>query len=1620
MENIVVANNTVIISDNSDSVAVEQQGYVIADPNSSEVSVYFPTSDVLATEVSKSVAVINYDFIYDLNSTGTGGFPEAPQNNLIYGRRNAGWVPVDFENDPAIYNQLAILNAFKDTALGLGLDPLDAFTTINYLIEKGVLKHDPLDPGDGVTPVGPPYMETPPKPIGLYANGGINDIRLDWVSPSTMYLNHGITEIWRYDSVTGLVGLMQIGESLTSSFNDSNIDPDIDYFYNIRFVSNTGVVGPFMDDYTESSSNNDPTNILDLLEEQIRDSQLHPSLLDPIQLITAPGGIVEQLVNNSLDIQNEVTNRVAAVQAEANARAAAISEEAVNRGNAITEAVTILEEADQNLVQQIQLITSVSNSSFDSAELWQFDTSDEDWTNIASVTEGWATPIFTSNTFVTSPGINIDGSYYGQVRLRIRKIGNPAWSGTLQFTTTTDTVFSTANQLTIPAPVFIGQEAAIVFNMAQLSEWGLSFITGIRIQLSVSADSSNHYDIDWVAIGRLGPGLSTAAILEEREAWTAADAAEATQRLTLATQLRGGYTGNDINSLTSGLIYQERQARSDAVSGLAVQISSLSAGNANQFDYTQIWYFDSGVEGWLFAVVENPGFIRPNNTNNFVRVAPTTFSGGQYPQVRCRIRKVGSPTWFGNLTYTYTSGGSSSNDQLNLPAPTFDSNNYALLTWDFSSRSTWINNSITQMDISLQDEDGGTGNYYAIDWVAIGRPAPGASYADLVEEQQVRAAQDSALASSITSLTSTVAGKASQAALDSLSTTVTAQGGTLTVQGNKIVSLESQLNPYTINANPSFANWTATLPDGWTQWENLSFTKHTGAYAYTGGNAIQFVTNTSSYYGIRQDVGNVSNNQYVDIELTFTLVSGSLSGSGVLIDWVNTSGTNFRGTAFSLSAAFIATDIIGKKTVAKFRFKRPAGFTGTFNHYRIFLLANYAGDGLGALAVKTIVFDRLALLISDASAKSIELAESRITNTENELVIQASQLDSVESELAGKASSTALSALQTTVTEQGGQISAQATQIGQLQVSVPGSGNLLQNSEFLGNSMEGWSLENAGSTAASMGINTYSILPAGANVLTVSRVGTSSGALNGISNSIPVIAGQYYSFQARVASVNASIYLQIRWYNSSNTWIATSQSTLSSATPTTSLATWILRNVPAVAPANATTAKLLFSTTAGSQTLPTIMIAQPMFAQIDAATVTTTPRYSPASTAAFAQIQTESIVRASETGPLMAQWSIKSNVNDLQGGVGFYNDGLITRFAIHADQFWVWAPGKNAFSLIIDGTDIVMPGGKLQALSVTASKIAAGTITADKMNVTNLSAITANLGTVTAGNFRTAAADGTTRVEIDSAGSYPFWIGSGTKNATNLQVGYDASVQNFIIREPSTNRRFEFQPSSALPFWYGIGSKSSANGLLYFENSTGRLTTRNLQVESAYVTQLESNNYASSSTAGFKLFSDGSAHFRNVVISRPNVIASGTINPPGTTAGGSHFEGANLFGSCPARSPYSIANFVSSAGYAPDYQARIFVVDIPTSTFNPADVGVINGAMLTAQAVVDSAVVYFSGAAPANFSTPCSAEVVRVSNYGASGSYIRVLIKVHAPFGVPSNVTGISITQIRWALSSFT
>lgn len=184
-------------------------------------------------------------------------------------------------------------------------------------------------------------------------------------------------------------------------------------------------------------------------------------------------------------------------------------------------------------------------------------------------------------------------------------------------------------------------------------------------------------------------------------------------------------------------------ARVDGDDALAAQIALLSVGSAVQFDHISIWYWDDSVEGWSgdpsAPTVTADGWLAPASDSYVISPAGLSISTQAYRQVRARLR--GEPVLWGDAYLYWAAQGEAwdSARRVVIAAPDW-ADDEALLTIN----PDW-SGVVDQVRLDLPDG-------VEIDWLAIGRPAPGASSADIAAERQARIAQGLALAGDLSTL----------------------------------------------------------------------------------------------------------------------------------------------------------------------------------------------------------------------------------------------------------------------------------------------------------------------------------------------------------------------------------------------------------------------------------------------------------------------------------------------------------------------------------------------------------------------------------------------------------------------------------------------------------------------------------------------------------------------------------------------------------------------------------------------------------------------------------------------------------------------------------------------------
>ena len=207
---------------------------------------------------------------------------------------------------------------------------------------------------------------------------------------------------------------------------------------------------------------------------------------------------------------------------------------------------------------------------------------------------------------------------------------------------------------------------------------------------------------------------------------------------------------------------------------LARQISQIAAGTGEQFDSLKIWYFDQDAEGWTEddtgytpMSVTSDGWLKANNPTSTCR-SPNglTIDAHAYRFIKMRIKKVGNPTWNAKMFWIGADEtGWNSGRSVVINEPEYDDKGIAILTMhDLEWRDSTTIRRFRFDFTSGQDAY----NYLLFDWIAVGRPTPGAGMAALQEEQQARANADTAEAQARSTLAAQIRGSSESGNLDDI------------------------------------------------------------------------------------------------------------------------------------------------------------------------------------------------------------------------------------------------------------------------------------------------------------------------------------------------------------------------------------------------------------------------------------------------------------------------------------------------------------------------------------------------------------------------------------------------------------------------------------------------------------------------------------------------------------------------------------------------------------------------------------------------------------------------------------------------------------------------------------
>ncbi|KMA42950.1 DUF1983 domain-containing protein [Klebsiella pneumoniae] len=211
-----------------------------------------------------------------------------------------------------------------------------------------------------------------------------------------------------------------------------------------------------------------------------------------------------------------------------------------------------------------------------------------------------------------------------------------------------------------------------------------------------------------------------------------AKAAQAADELLAATQ---GIEAS-IESLT--------QVMKSADENLAREMSSLAAGANIQFDSQVIWHFNNqATEGWTGSAgvpgVSQDGWLRPADSATDPYITSPgglAVDGAAYRFIMLRFRKTGKPVWAGEIRWVSAGENFNNTKRYIVAEPEYADGVATLTVRDIP----WTGN-IDRIRLDLTNQQDAS-NFIEFDWIAVGRPAPGASTAAL---QDVRSTLSNAL-----------------------------------------------------------------------------------------------------------------------------------------------------------------------------------------------------------------------------------------------------------------------------------------------------------------------------------------------------------------------------------------------------------------------------------------------------------------------------------------------------------------------------------------------------------------------------------------------------------------------------------------------------------------------------------------------------------------------------------------------------------------------------------------------------------------------------------------------------------------------------------------------------------
>ncbi len=201
----------------------------------------------------------------------------------------------------------------------------------------------------------------PPKLAFIQATGILFGIKLNWGFPATGALDTAYTEIQVSPDGTSNIAQLGLFAYPTTTHTIQGLQSNLTQFYRGRLIDRIGNIGPWSD-WTHATTSADATDVLELLNDQISESQLNQDLktkIDHIETIDAEIGPIKQDIQNTKDrIAQEVIDRQNAIQQAKDG----LSQQIIDGDEGVLKVVnTVKQSSDDGLAAAQESIRVVAN-----------------------------------------------------------------------------------------------------------------------------------------------------------------------------------------------------------------------------------------------------------------------------------------------------------------------------------------------------------------------------------------------------------------------------------------------------------------------------------------------------------------------------------------------------------------------------------------------------------------------------------------------------------------------------------------------------------------------------------------------------------------------------------------------------------------------------------------------------------------------------------------------------------------------------------------------------------------------------------------------------------------------------------------------------------------------------------------------------------------------------------------------------------------------------------------------------------------------------------------------------------------------------------------------------------